>query len=132
MEWVGILAAIALLALIIRYLAKPEKKPGPSDRKDGSPRFEEPEAVELPIEDHIDLHPFAPDEIPDVVKSYLEAAVGKGYSEVRLIHGRGKGVQRARLQSLLSRHPQVASFKDAPPSRGGWGATLVVLNPERR
>jgi len=57
----------------------------------------------------------------------LEAALEAGYREVRLIHGRGKGVQRARVQKLLARDPRVERFADAPPGRGGWGATVVWL-----
>ena len=85
------------------------------------------EPVVVPIEDAIDLHPFAPREIPSVVESYLEAAQQAGFTEVRLIHGRGRGVQRARVQELLASHPLVASFRDAPSERGGLGATVVWL-----
>lgn len=83
--------------------------------------------VRLPIEDHLDLHAFRPSEISEVVDAYLEAAQEAGFREVRLIHGRGKGVQRARVQRLLARDPRVERFVDAPPDRGGWGATLVWL-----
>ena len=68
----------------------------------------------------------------DVVEDYLEAALAQGYTEVRLIHGRGKGVQRARVPSLLAKHPAVESFRDAPATRGGWGATLVSLGGKPR
>jgi DNA-nicking Smr family endonuclease len=85
------------------------------------------EPVVVPIEDALDLHPFAPREIPSVVEAYIEAAHEAGFTEVRLIHGRGIGVQRARVQATLGRLPMVASFRDAPPERGGLGATLVVL-----
>ena len=85
------------------------------------------EPVVVPIEDALDLHPFAPAEIPSVVESYLEAAQEAGFIEVRLIHGRGRGVQRARIQQLLASHARVAAFGDAPPDRGGLGATLVRL-----
>lgn len=81
----------------------------------------------LEIEDSIDLHGFQPRDVPNVVEDYLEAAIAKGFREVRLIHGRGIGVQRARIRALLERHPHVASFSDAPATRGGWGATLVQL-----
>lgn len=83
--------------------------------------------VVLEIEDSIDLHAFAPRDVLSVVEAYLEAAHEKGFEEVRLIHGRGKGYQRARVQQLLKTHPLVRRFSDAPPSRGGWGATLVWL-----
>ena len=86
-----------------------------------------PDDVTLPIEDAIDLHAFAPRDVTDVVASYLEAAREAGFREVRIIHGRGIGVQREAVRALLARHPHVASFSDAPADRGGWGATIVVL-----
>lgn len=85
------------------------------------------DTVQIEIEEAIDLHTFHPRDILDVVDSYLEAAVEKGFREVRLIHGRGKGVQRARVRQLLSAHPLVVKYTDAPPSRGGHGATLALL-----
>ena len=87
---------------------------------------DEPLAV-LPIEDCIDLHGFAPRDIPSVVDSYLEAAHEKGLREVRLIHGKGTGFQRQRVREVLEAHDGVSHFQDAPATRGGWGATLVWL-----
>ena len=92
---------------------------------------EVPDVVEVPVGPEIDLHSFTPREIPDVVESYLEACREKGLVEVRLIHGRGKGVQRAVVRRLLSTHPHVTSFEDAPAASGGWGATLVRLRATR-
>ncbi len=89
--------------------------------------MEGPEPVEIPIEDSLDLHPFAPRDIPSVVGEYLEQAAARGFREVRLIHGRGTGTQRAVVRRLLRDHPLVGSFGDAPAQRGGWGATVVVL-----
>jgi DNA-nicking Smr family endonuclease len=83
----------------------------------------------IPIEDVIDLHGFQPRDIPSVVEEYIQAAAEKGYREVRLIHGRGIGFQRQRVREVLSKLPRVESFNDAPPTRGGWGATLVRLKP---
>ena len=79
----------------------------------------------LEVTDVIDLHTFAPRDIPAVVEAYLEEARAKGFSTVRIIHGKGKGVQRAIVQAALSRTPFVASFQDAPMGAGGWGATIV-------
>lgn len=87
----------------------------------------EDEPVRIPIEDALDLHAFSPADVTAVVADYLEAAHARGFAEVRLIHGRGIGVQRARVHALLGRHPLVASYADAPPERGGWGATIVRL-----
>jgi DNA-nicking Smr family endonuclease len=89
--------------------------------------MDEPFAV--PIEDSIDLHPFQPREIRDVAFEYLVAARQGGFREVRLIHGRGIGVQREIIRSLLSTLPWVLDFRDADPSGGGWGATIVLLDP---
>jgi DNA-nicking Smr family endonuclease len=89
---------------------------------------EEPEEpVVLPIEDSIDLHAFAPKDIPAVVESYLEAARERGLREVRIIHGRGKGVQKERVRQVLGRSEHVVHFEEATPERGGFGATVVKL-----
>jgi DNA-nicking Smr family endonuclease len=84
-------------------------------------------AVVVSIEDALDLHSFAPREIREVVDGYLGECVRRGFREVRLIHGRGTGTQRAVIRSLLGTHPLVLDFGDAPPDRGGWGATVVFL-----
>ena len=84
--------------------------------------------VEIPIEDALDLHAFAPRDIASVVEEYLHAAVAGGLQEVRLIHGRGIGVQREIVRGVLRRHPAVKRFADAPAERGGWGATVVTLS----
>jgi dsDNA-specific endonuclease/ATPase MutS2 len=79
----------------------------------------------LEVNDVLDLHAFAPKEISEAVEIYLEEARKKGFSIVRIIHGKGIGVQRERVRSVLSRTPFVARFRDAPIEAGGWGATLV-------
>lgn len=83
--------------------------------------------VELPIEDSLDLHAFHPRDVAGVVEEYLQVARQHGLREVRLIHGRGRGVQRARVHALVSRLPGVVRAYEAPPERGGWGATVVEL-----
>ena len=85
----------------------------------------------LPVEESIDLHAFLPRDVVSVVEEYLEAAARERYREVRLIHGKGTGVQRAAVRALLARHPFVESYADAPPDAGGWGATRVTLNRDR-
>jgi DNA-nicking Smr family endonuclease len=94
--------------------------------RDDTDDADEPPAV-VEIEDVIDLHGFQPRDIPSVVEEYVLAAARKGYREVRLIHGRGTGIQRHRVREVLSLMAIVERFADAPPSRGGWGATLVWL-----
>ena len=84
------------------------------------------EPVEIPIEETLDLHPFRPGEIRDVVREYLEQARLRGFREVRLIHGRGIGVQRANVQAVLRSLDYVVDFWDD----AHLGATVVVLSPD--
>ncbi len=84
--------------------------------------------VIMPIEDTLDLHTFKPGEVPDLLEDYFAECVKAGIFSVRVIHGKGKGVLKRRVQGLLSGNPMVDSFKDAPPEAGSWGATLVELN----
>ncbi len=84
-------------------------------------------AVRIPIEDWIDLHTFSPKEIPSLLEDYLTECQKKGYREVRIVHGKGKGVQRNIVHSFLRKSPLVESFRQAPPEAGSWGATIVQL-----
>jgi DNA-nicking Smr family endonuclease len=93
------------------------------------PPFDDP--VVIPIEDHLDLHPFQPKEIASVVEEYLAECKEAGFSEVRLIHGKGKGVQRNSIRALLEKLPNIESFHDAPLEAGSWGATIVKLKSQR-
>ena len=79
----------------------------------------------LPIEDSLDLHAFAPRDIPSVVDEYVRAAHEAGFREVRLIHGRGKGIQRGIVQAVLEKHALVEEFWDAPESH--LGATIAKI-----
>ncbi|MGE5242679.1 MAG: Smr/MutS family protein [Betaproteobacteria bacterium] len=83
------------------------------------------EPVRVPIEPELDLHAFAPRDIPSVVDEYIDAAAAAGFREVRLVHGRGRGVQRGIVQSALDRHPRVEAFWDDP--RAHLGATIAAL-----
>jgi DNA-nicking Smr family endonuclease len=100
-----------------------------ADDEEDAPDFPE-QPVEIPITDELDLHTFAPRDVPDVVTDYLEACRERGLLVVRLVHGRGKGVQRAVVRRLLGDLGHVESFEDAPPLSGGWGATIVRLLPK--
>jgi dsDNA-specific endonuclease/ATPase MutS2 len=83
------------------------------------------EPVRLPIEPELDLHPFRPRDIPSVVEEYIEEARRAGFREVRLIHGRGIGVQRGIVQAALERNPLVEAFWDAGETH--LGATIARL-----
>ncbi len=85
--------------------------------------------VEIPLTGELDLHPFAPREVASVVGEYVRACRARGILHLRLVHGRGTGVQRAVVRRLLRSLPEVASFGDAPALAGGWGATVVTLKP---
>ena len=85
----------------------------------------EEDPVEVPIEDWLDLHTFRAKEIESVVEEYLYQALQRGFAVVRLIHGRGIGVQREIVRQILNRHSEVMAFEDTP-SRG---ATIVYLKP---
>jgi DNA-nicking Smr family endonuclease len=81
--------------------------------------------MHVPLTDSLDLHTFSPRDIPSVVDEYVTAVHAEGLRLVRLIHGRGRGVQRARVQAALERHPLVVEFWDAPESH--LGATVARL-----
>jgi dsDNA-specific endonuclease/ATPase MutS2 len=81
--------------------------------------------IRVPIEGEIDLHAFAPADIPSVVQEYVEAAVASGIEVIRLVHGRGQGVQRGIVQAVLDRHPQVVEFWDDGASH--LGATIARI-----
>ena len=87
------------------------------------------EPIQIPIEDVLDLHAFRPQDIADLLENYFDECIKAGIFSVRVIHGKGKGVQKKQVRRILQKNPQVKSFKDAPPEAGGWGATLVELKP---
>ena len=88
--------------------------------------------IVVPIDGTLDLHTFNPVELPSLLTEYLSACREEGIAHVRIIHGKGKGVQRARVHSLLKKNPLVKHFSTAPEDAGGWGATLVELRSTER
>lgn len=87
------------------------------------------EPVPLPVTGELDLHPFAPGEIPSLVAEYVRACRERGILDVRLAHGKGTGVQRAAVRRVLASLDGVVWFSDAPAERGAWGATVARLRP---
>jgi dsDNA-specific endonuclease/ATPase MutS2 len=88
----------------------------------------EPEdVVEVPLTDVLDLHGFLPRDIPEIVRDYLDRAHAAGFAGVRIVHGRGIGVQRDRVRRMLAEDSRIAGFTDAPLGGGGWGATIVTF-----
>ncbi len=130
--WVG-LGVFGLVLVVLTVVVLSTGSAASANDFEGNDRpgeendYDPEQPVEIPLEDSIDLHSFPPRDVPDVVDAYLEAVSNKGFTEVRLIHGRGIGVQRDRVQKLLARHHLVSGFHDAPPDRGGWGATVAYL-----
>ena len=102
-----------------------KKTETPEDRAQSSPPGEDP--LEIPIDGVLDLHTFQPRELPGLLDEYLTACLDEEIRDVRIIHGKGKGILRDRVRSLLKKHPLVESFAEAPLEGGGWGATLVRL-----
>jgi dsDNA-specific endonuclease/ATPase MutS2 len=88
------------------------------------------EPIRIPIEDVLDLHAVSPRDVKPVVEEYLSEARRLRFRAVRIIHGRGIGVQRETVRKILERTPFVGSFGDAPAEAGGWGATIITFLPE--
>ncbi len=89
-----------------------------------------PEPVRIEITDVFDLHSVRPREVRAVVEEYLHEARRLGFRSVRIIHGKGVGVQREAVRTVLAKTPFVEHFADAPPEAGGWGATIAHLSPQ--
>lgn len=101
------------------------KQEAEDDSLDPNNPFTEPVVIEF--SDVIDLHSIPPRQVHQVVEEYIEEAHRRGVEWVRIIHGKGVGVQREMIRSILARSPFVVAFRDAPPEAGGWGATIVTL-----
>lgn len=90
-----------------------------------------PEPVNLEFSDVLDLHSIPPRQVRAVVEGYLLEARERGVRWLRIIHGKGIGVQREQVRSILARTPFVVHFHDAPAESGGWGATVVTILPDQ-
>jgi Smr domain len=90
-----------------------------------------PDLVEIEITDVFDLHTIAPRDVKQAVEAYLEEARQRGFPSVRIIHGKGIGVQREIVRTILARTSFIENFTDAPPEAGGWGATIARLSRQK-
>lgn len=107
----------------------PEAVEGDDEVTDVDPFNPFPEPFRLEITDVFDLHTIRPHDVRAVVEEYLLEARRRGFRVVRIIHGKGVGVQREVVRSILARTHFVEDFSDAPPDAGGWGATVALLSP---
>ena len=121
---------MGLLVLLKKLFGAPEAESAEDEESDVDPFDPFPEPVRLEITDVFDLHTIRPREARAVVEEYLREAHAKGFRQVRIIHGKGVGVQRETVRAVLARTPFVEHFSDAPPEAGGWGATVALLSPE--
>lgn len=105
--------------------------PAKTEEEESDPFDPFPEPVRIEISDVFDLHTIAPRDVKRVVEEYLREAHSAGFRSVRIIHGKGVGVQREMVRSILARTPFVEDWADAPPEAGGWGATVAHLSQPR-
>lgn len=105
----------------------PGRSPDPGGLDYESDDDDLPDEIVMEIGDVLDLHSFPPREVKDLVRDYLDHAVEQGWDQVRIIHGKGIGVQRRTVRAILERDPRVQEFGDPPGESGGWGATWVRL-----
>jgi dsDNA-specific endonuclease/ATPase MutS2 len=101
----------------------------PDDDEDDDAPWDPDAVIEVAITDELDLHHFAPREVGGLVAEYLEAAQARGFTVVRIIHGKGTGALRRTVHAALDRHPLVAGHRPGGDREGGWGATVVTLRP---
>jgi DNA-nicking Smr family endonuclease len=113
--------------------ANPSSYPAKESSDDNStdPFNPFPDPVVIEFGDVLDLHSIPPKQVRAVVEDYLEEARRRGFRYLRIIHGKGIGVQREMIRSILSRTSFVIDFQDAPMEAGGWGATIVILSVEK-
>lgn len=116
---------MSLWQKILSVFAPPETRTPEPDDEVLDPFNPFPEPIETPLTDILDLHTVQPREVKKVTEGYLADAYDAGFSTVRLIHGKGIGVQREIVRKVLERTEFVDTFTDAPPEAGGWGATIV-------
>jgi DNA-nicking Smr family endonuclease len=105
------------------------RRPPPPEPGDESPF---PEPIVIPVDGTLDLHAFRPSDVGDLVPAWIEACREAGLRELRVVHGKGTGALRRKVEAILTRSPLVASFRTAGEDAGGWGATLVTLRPPGR
>lgn len=115
------------LLRLFRRMRNAAQAPDEEDRESMDPDDPFPGIVTIEFQDVLDLHSIPPRQVRAVVTDYIDEAHNRGVRWVRIIHGKGIGVQREIVRSLLTENPWVIGFRDAPAEAGGWGATVVTL-----
>lgn len=110
----------------------PPSRPSAKEGADPAALADDPDAIALPIDGTLDLHSFRPAELGELLPDYISECLARQIYELRIIHGKGRGILRARVRTLLARDPRVASLRNADESAGSFGATLVSLQRPRR
>lgn len=127
------MGTMGLLSWLREWIGPREPDPLPPDDDDGVDPYDPfPDPSAFPVRDVLDLHGLPPKMVREVVESYLDEAHRLGFAYVRIVHGKGIGVQREAVRKILARTPFVETFGDAPPEAGGWGATIVTLKSQNR
>jgi dsDNA-specific endonuclease/ATPase MutS2 len=123
------LVATLLLLLLLSWLGRRLLAGSRSSPPAPVPAEPPPDVpIDQPIGDELDLHGVPPPEVTELVEAFIDEALARGRLRVRIVHGKGTGVLRARVRAILAAHPGVLAFADAPPP-SHWGATVVELHP---
>jgi DNA-nicking Smr family endonuclease len=114
------------------FRKKTRRQDGRNTSLSSDETWPDPAVEPFVVTDTLDLHGFFPQQIPDMVADFIENAIRLGLRRLRIVHGKGKSRLKWEVHQVLKEHPAVERFSDAPPDRGGWGATIVCLKDQEK